>query len=106
MINNTTISEVVKRLVETYKPLEIYLFGSYAWGHPTEESDLDLLVVVDQSLEKNYKRPLLGHAALRELMISKDIIVFTKKEFEDRCNDETTLSFKIKKEGKRVYAKA
>jgi len=43
MISQETIEEVKNRLVKTYDPISIYLFGSYAWGHPTEDSDLDLL---------------------------------------------------------------
>ena len=48
MITNEVIEEVKNRLVKTYDPLAIYLFGSYAWGTPTEESDLDLVIIVDQ----------------------------------------------------------
>lgn len=34
MINKQIIKQVKERLVITYKPLKIYLFGSYAWGYP------------------------------------------------------------------------
>lgn len=34
MISPETLEEVKNRLVKTYAPLEIYLFGSYAWGNP------------------------------------------------------------------------
>jgi predicted nucleotidyltransferase len=37
------IEVVINRLAEVYKPREIYLFGSYAWGQPGQQSDLDLL---------------------------------------------------------------
>lgn len=47
MINKETIEEVKNRLVKTYNPIAIYLFGSYAWGSPTEDSDLDLLVIIE-----------------------------------------------------------
>ena len=106
MICNETIQEVTRRLVDTYKPLEIYLFGSYAWGHPTEDSDLDVLIVVDTSDEKNYKRAIKGYFSLHGLAISKDLIVLTKKEFDQRLQDSTTLVFKIKKNGKRIYGRA
>ncbi|MCC8097007.1 MAG: nucleotidyltransferase domain-containing protein [Eubacterium sp.] len=38
------ISETVKPIAEKYQTEEIYLFGSYARGEATEESDLDFLV--------------------------------------------------------------
>jgi len=43
---------------------------------------LDLLIVVDKSEEKSYKRPVSGHYTLRGLDLSKDMIVKTKEEFE------------------------
>jgi predicted nucleotidyltransferase len=106
MINTETIEEVKNRLVKAYDPIAIYLFGSYAWGSPTEDSDLDLLIVVDKSDEKSYKRPIPGYTALRGLDISKDIIVHTKEVFDRRSADITTLEYKIKKEGRILYARA
>lgn len=107
MISNEIINEVTNRLVKTYNPIAIYLFGSYAWGHPTQDSDLDLLIVVEKSDEKSYKRPIPGYKALRGLEeISKDIIVHTKEVFDRRSNEVTTLEYKIKRDGKVLYARA
>jgi len=106
MIKKEIIEEVKKRLVEVYDPIAIYVFGSYAWGCPNEDSDLDLLIVVDESDEKSYKRPVAGHRALRGLDLSKDIIVKTKKEFEQASDNITTLMYKIKNDGELVYARA
>lgn len=105
MITKKSIETVVNRLVKTYDPLKIYLFGSYAWGKPTEDSDLDFLVIVDQSDESPYERAVTGHLALIGMPISKDIKVYTKEEFSRRSKDKTSLSYKIKHEGKALYAK-
>lgn len=105
MIKKNVINEVVKRLVDVYHPQEIYLFGSYAWGHPTEESDLDLLVVVENSTQKRYERPIPGLLALFGMNISKDLIVSTQKEFSEHAEDASSFYFKIKHDGKRIYAK-
>ena len=83
MISKETVEEVKNRLVKTYNPIAIYLFGSYIWGTPTKESDLDLLIVVDQSDEKSYKRPIIGYRALRGLNISKDLIIQTLKRSKE-----------------------
>lgn len=106
MINEKTIEEVTNRLVNTYLPLEIYLFGSYAWGQPTEDSDLDLFIIVDDSQEKKYKRSIPGYNALIGLEVPNEIIVYTKKEFEKNASDVATLAHKIKVDGRRLYAKA
>lgn len=106
MVTKDVIEDVKKRLVKAYNPVAIYLFGSYAWGTPTEDSDLDLLIVIDESNEKSYKRPLVGYDALFGMDLAKDIIVYTKKEFEEVSKNKTTLGFKIKKDGKLIYARA
>jgi predicted nucleotidyltransferase len=100
MVSKEILEDIKNRLVKAYDPIAIYLFGSYAWGTPDEESDLDLLVVVEESEEKSFKRPLVGYKALRGLeLISKDLIVETKKEFERRSNEISTLEHKIKRDG-------
>ncbi len=105
MIEAKIIKEAIQRLVDVYHPVEIYLFGSYAWGHPTDDSDLDLLVVVESSEKKRYERPVPGLLALFGLNISKDLIVSTSDEFSQNAADKSSLYFKIKCDGKRIYAK-
>lgn len=106
MITPEIIEEVVRRLVRTYDPLEIYLFGSYARGDQREDSDLDLLVVVESSQERSHARVRAGYAALRGLGIYKDLAVYTKDEFAERINEIATLPYYVNKEGKCLYARA
>jgi|SRR5579862_842954 len=106
MITPEIIAEVKKRLIEVYSPETIYLFGSYAWGNPDEESDLDLLIVVNSSNEKSHKRSIPGRRALWGMGIAKDIIVYTQEEFNKRVMDPTTLIYKIKNKGKVLYVRS
>lgn len=39
------IDDMVKKLVREYQPERVVLFGSYAYGTPNEESDIDLLII-------------------------------------------------------------
>ena len=105
MISQETIEEVKNRLVKTYDPIAIYLFGSYAWGRPTQDSDLDWVVVVEESDLIKYKRPLAGYKALRDIDAPNEIIIYTKEEFHKRSSTITTLAYKIKNEGKLLYAR-
>lgn len=50
------IKTVTDRLVKGLHPDQIILFGSYAYGTPDTDSDLDLLIVVPDSREPQYKR--------------------------------------------------
>lgn len=103
MKDKKLINDVKDRLVKTYNPKEIYLFGSYVWGGKNIQSDLDILIVVDSSEDKPYKRALKGIRSLKGLKIAKDIIVYTKDEFENLASDISTLCYKIKHEGIKLY---
>lgn len=79
------------------------MFGSYAWGEPNPDSDMDFLVVVKSSGEKSYRRPLKGIDALWGFGGSKDIVVYTEDEFISKSADKTSLTYKIKTSGKKLY---
>jgi len=106
MIDKKLIDKITKKLVAAYNPIEIYLFGSYAWGTPDRDSDIDLLIIVEKSDEKSYKRPIAAYDALLDINIPNDVLVYTREEFEAMANNITTLCYQIKKRGKRIYAKA
>ena len=50
MVSRETIQTVVDDIVREFTPLQVILFGSYAYGTPTEDSDVDLLVVFYEPL--------------------------------------------------------
>lgn len=108
MISSTLFEEIKKRLISTYNPLEIYLFGSYAWGNPHEASDLDFLIILDEvDPKERYKIMANGHRALLDFKkVSEDILVLSKKEFDQASQDPTLLYYLIKKKGKKIYARA
>ncbi len=81
-IPEEVIRELARRIIEKFHPRRIILFGSYAYGHPRPESDVDLLVVMEtplretqQALEiRQYLKPLFG----------VDILVYIPKHLEQR----------------------
>ncbi len=97
------INEAVRRLADAYQPLNIYLFGSYAWGKPHEESDLDFLVVLNDDIRLNLALHIKGKQALKSMDISTDIVLNHKFFFTERAEHPSTLQHKIKTEGKLVY---
>ena len=46
MVSRGEIQDFVDRLVHRFRPKAVILFGSYANGHPTEDSDVDLMVIM------------------------------------------------------------
>lgn len=104
VITKEVIEEVKDRLVKVYNPVQIYLFGSYAWGTPNENSDLDLLIVVENSDEKKrHKRGKSGYESLWGLDISKDLLVYTKDELNKLAEGPNPFISKILKNGKLIY---
>ncbi|MCZ7403456.1 MAG: nucleotidyltransferase domain-containing protein, partial [Candidatus Methanoperedens sp.] len=57
------LDNIVNRLKQDYEPEQIILFGSYAYGKPTDESDIDLLNEFCDILVQSYADP----ASLRQL---------------------------------------
>lgn len=107
MRNEEIIKNMTQRLVDLYHPVAIYLFGSYAWGLPDEESDVDLLVIVDQCKpEDRYMALVEGHRALHGVGLPKDLLLLTKEEFDQYSTDQRKIYYKIKNKGKLLYARA
>lgn len=81
-----------------------YIFGSYAWGTPDDESDLDLLIVVDKYKQENFHSLLVNaHRVLIDLDFSKDIIIYSKDEFEQYSKDHMRFCYKVKHHGQKIY---
>jgi uncharacterized protein len=97
------IAEATRRLVAEFQPEEVWLFGSYAWGEPDEDSDLDMLVVVSTSRESSLSRAQQAHHALSDLDLPKDVIVKTRAEVDRVRELRPTLTYKILNEGRLLY---
>lgn len=82
------LKEITKRLVETFNPEKIVLFGSYIWGNPDEYNDLDLLIIVPVSDESPTKRATKAYRCLHGLPYPKDILVYTHEEIEKTISPE------------------
>jgi predicted nucleotidyltransferase len=84
-------------------PERIYLFGSHARDEATEDSDYDFLVVVPDSPLPRYKREQKAFRALCGMGISKDVLVFTRQEFEKGLRVVTSLPATVVREGRLIY---
>ncbi|MGI8906662.1 MAG: nucleotidyltransferase domain-containing protein [Candidatus Sumerlaeaceae bacterium] len=98
-----TISEMTRRLVAEFSPDRIILFGSRAWGEPSEDSDVDVLVIVEQSDESPIRRAQRAHHSLGSLRISVDILVKTRSEVMQLRRIPGSLVSRIFAEGKALY---
>ena len=95
----------LKELIVNAMPVEqIYLFGSYAYGTPRKDSDLDLYVVLKDGLPmRDLDAGLqISMAIARKKSMPVDIIAKNKKDFTSRL-DDITLERKVDRDGIRIY---
>jgi len=95
----------LKELIINAIPVEqIYLFGSYAYGTPHKDSDLDFYVVLKDEVQmRDLDAGLqIRFAIVPEMTMPVDIIAKKKKDFISRL-DDFTLERKVSREGIRIY---
>lgn len=102
-IDQHQFAEVRRRLVETYHPKRMILFGSQAWGVPDRDSDLDILVEVESTDEPTWRRPRPGYKALFGVGVPCDILVRTTDEVERERVIPATLMHRILTDGRVIY---
>lgn len=89
-------------IIREFDPLRIILFGSYARGDARPNSDLDLLVVMPTIVDK--RATTVGiMRALRNLPISKDVVMTTPHEIAERGSDVGLVLRPALREGVVVY---
>ena len=108
MITEEQIQAIVRRIVDGYQPDRIILFGSYAYGTPTEDSDLDLLVIKNDDERKKWERivEISGLAHALPNAPAMDILVLNAKEEERARQIRFVVEHKALQEGRQLYAAA
>lgn len=96
-----TLPEVIARLVQALNPQKIILFGSYAYGRPTPDSDVDLLVVMETDLPPRQRIQLVSRL-LYPRPFPLDILVKTPQELEQELPHNFFLR-EIVRRGKVIY---
>lgn len=109
MITNKEVRKIIIEMVEKikreYQPERIILFGSYAYGTPDRDSDIDLLVIKD-----THERPIDRRVAVRRLVsdpkriIPFEPIVMTPCEIQKRLEIGDQFLREIIEMGEVLYA--
>jgi predicted nucleotidyltransferase len=97
------LDKAVERLKTEFQPEQIYLFGSYAWGTPTEDSDVDFMVIVRDSGEKAIRRMQRAHRCLSGLGFSKDVLVPTRAQVDRYKHLRASLFHQVLANGRKLY---
>jgi predicted nucleotidyltransferase len=101
------IAEMARRLVEFYRPVRIYLFGSEARGDAGPDSDLDFLVVVPDDTSESTMRSGDVYSRLSGFGMAKDVIPWRQSDFESRAAYvKASLPASVVREGRLLYESA
>jgi predicted nucleotidyltransferase len=99
--NQSTIDELVKRIVDAVHPLRIVLFGSAARGDMHEYSDLDVLVVMPEDAQcRNTTRQI--YRQLTGLGTAKDIVVTTPRILREHGSNRNLMYHDALRDGREL----
>ena len=101
MIERNKIQAFVDEVVRQFQPERVVLFGSYAYGQPTEDSDVDLLVIMDHE----------GHSIDQGAKIRKqiragfplDLLVRSPRVIRERLAMDDFFITEILEQGETLY---
>ena len=95
------IRNVTRQIVQQFHPQKVILFGSYAYGQPTEDSDVDLLVVMDTDESPLHVAAKI--AAAIEHPFPLDIVVRTPVEFASAVYRRGVFATEVATKGITLY---
>jgi predicted nucleotidyltransferase len=103
-IPNGVIWRCASLIAERFLPRKIILFGSYAYGNPRPESDIDLLVVMDTPIRERVQAMQIRF--FLDPLFGLDLIVYTPANLTRRIAEGDTFLKEILTRGKILYEAA
>ncbi|OQX13455.1 MAG: hypothetical protein BWK80_42815 [Desulfobacteraceae bacterium IS3] len=112
MLKNQIKQEILKKLTDHVNLYKVILFGSYAYGNPVTDSDIDLIVVTDDdyipnTYAENMRNYLRVSSAIRDIKksIPIDLIVHTRPMYDKFVQMGSMFSKEVLKKGEILYEK-
>ncbi len=96
------VRQIVEIITESLKPQKLFLFGSRAEGTATDDSDIDLVVVMPTDLPA-HQRNLQVRRLFPRRSFALDAFVYTPEEYERYRNVPGTILYQATHHGKLLY---
>ncbi len=101
-VTEEILTEITRRIVTELNPEKVILFGSYAYGTPHVDSDVDLLVIADSGMDDTQ-----AAVAVSRLILPRpfpvDILVKTPAEVEAALQHHDLFMLKVVEQGRVLY---
>ena len=102
-ITDEKIQLLVQKIVAGFDPLKVILFGSRAWGNPSQDSDVDLLIIKDTDISRG-DRIRNVHKLIRDIEVPVDVLVYTPSEVARRLSLRDFFVEDIINKGKVLFS--
>jgi len=99
------VEAILAKIIEGYSPQKVILFGSYAYGEPDEDSDLDLFIIketTERAFDRRVRVCQLVSDPRRRVPV--EVIVLTPEEVEQRLRIGDQFIEEILSQGRVLYA--
>ena len=94
------LESLLKEINQVVRASSIYLFGSYAYGEPTEDSDLDICIVTDDKSKRKVEIMKLIRKAIAKVQnMPVDLLIY----YSDGVKSNCTLESQILHQGVKLY---
>jgi predicted nucleotidyltransferase len=101
MVDPQRIQQISAEIASRFHPERIILFGSHAYGNPTEHSDVDLLVVMPFQGRERAKAREIKQAVCPDF--SLDLLVYTPDDLRRRLAWEDWFLWEVTQKGTTLY---
>ena len=101
IITLESIQEIVRQIVDQFQPQKVILFGSYADETSTEDSDVDLLIVMESDKQSLHAAAQIAAAVDHPFPL--DILVFKPADWEASLKREGVFATGVMKTGRVLY---
>lgn len=102
-LSKDQLAEIVRRLVAALSPRSIYLFGSHAGGLPRTDSDIDIMVIIEEK-PTTIEHHQQGYASLRGIGLPVELHITPRSRFERFSEVIGSLPHEILRKGILIYA--
>ena len=103
-VSDEQLARIAKGLAEALSPCAIYLFGSQVYGTPGPDSDVDILVAVDDAELAREDHDERGYRALRGLFLPIELHIVGWQQFQRRAATPNSFEHEVRTKGRLLYA--